>query len=98
MKLIALVLVFVSIMFSFAFSANAAVTCRDFNGHEVCVLNIQRSAKRYWNYRTTISIDGEKQPTEIYNCRSEYKIQNDGKIVRFKEDGVGNLICKYFKK
>lgn len=97
MKLIALVLVSLSIMFSFAFPANA-VTCRDFNGHEVCVLNIQRSAKRYWNYRTTISIDGEKQPTEIYNCRSEYKIQNDGKIVRFKEDGVGNLICKYFKK
>ena len=98
MKLIALVLVSLSIMFSFAFPANAAITCRDFNGHEVCILNIKRSAKRYWNYRTTISIDGEKQPTEVYNCRSEYKIQNNGKLVRFKEDGVGNLKCQYFKK
>ena len=98
MKLIASVLVSLSIMFSFAFPANAAVTCRDFNGHEVCVLNIRRSPKRYWNYKTTISIDGEKQPTDIYNCRSEYKIQNDGKIVKFKEDGVGNLVCKHFKK
>ncbi|WP_414624248.1 hypothetical protein [Calothrix sp. CCY 0018] len=98
MKLIALVLVSLSIMFSLAFPANAAISCRDFNGHEICVLNINRSAKRYWNYRTTISIDGEKQPTEVYNCRSEYKIQNDGKIVKFKEDGVGNLVCQYFKK
>ncbi len=98
MKLIASVLVTLSIMFSFALPANAAISCREFNGHEVCVLNIQRSAKRYWNYRTTISIDGKKQPREVYNCRSEYKIQNDGKIVKFKEDGVGNLVCKYFKK
>ncbi|MBF2013897.1 MAG: hypothetical protein IGS23_01530 [Rivularia sp. T60_A2020_040] len=98
MKLIALILLLLIITFSLAFPANAAVTCKDFNGHEVCILDIKRSAKRYWNYRTTISIDGEKQPSEIYNCRGEFKIQNDGKIVRFGEDGVGNLICKFFKK
>ncbi|MEO1429255.1 MAG: hypothetical protein AAFS12_06410 [Cyanobacteria bacterium J06632_19] len=98
MKLIALVLISLNIIFSFAFPANAAPTCRDFNGHEVCILNIKRSAKRYWNYRTTISIDGKKQPTEIYNCRGEFKIQKNGKIVRFGEDGVGNLICQFFKK
>ena len=97
MRLIALVLLLLSMTFSFALPAKA-VTCSDYNGHEICILNIKRSAKRYWNYRTTISIDGKKQPREIYNCRSEYKIQQNGKIVRFKEDGVGNLICKFFKK
>ena len=98
MKLIALVLLLLSMTVSFALPANAAVTCRDYDGHEVCILNIKRSAKRYWNYRTTISIDGKKQPTEIYYCRGKFKIQNNGKIVRFEEDGVGNLICKFFKK
>ena len=98
MRLIALALLLLSITFSFAFPAEAAITCREYDGHEVCVLNIKRSAKRYWNYRTTISIDGKKQPTEIYNCRGEFKISKNGKIVRFEEDGVGNLICKYFKK
>lgn len=97
MKLIALIILLLSMTFSFAFPANAA-TCSDYNGHEICILDIKRSAKRYWNYRTTISIDGEKQPTEIYNCRGEFKIQKNGKIVRFGEDGVGNLICKFFKK
>ena len=98
MKLIALVLALLSMMFSFASPANAAITCREYNGHEICVLKIKRSAKRYWNYRTTISIDGKKQPTEIYNCRGEFKIQKNGKIVRFEEDRVGNLICKFFNK
>ncbi len=98
MKLIALVVLSLSMTFSFAFPANAAITCRDYNGHEICILKINRSAKRYWNYRTTISIDGKKQPTEIYNCRGEFKIQKNGKIVNFEEDGVGNLICRYFKK
>ncbi|MEA5598390.1 hypothetical protein [Rivularia sp. UHCC 0363] len=84
--------------FSFAFPANAAITCRDYNGHEICVLDIKRSAKRYWNYRTTISIDGKKQPEEIYNCRGEFKIQNNGKIVPFGEDDPGNLVCQFYKK
>ena len=98
MKIFDSVMVLIIFMFSFNFPANAAITCQDFNGHEICVLNIKRSAKRYWNYRTTISIDGKKQPTEIYYCRSEFIIHNDGKLVRFKEDGVGNLICKYFMR
>ncbi len=98
MKLTASLLISLSIVFSFNFPANAAITCRDYSGHEICILNIKRSAKRYWNYRTTISIDGKKQPTEIYNCRGKFKIQKNGKIVRFGENGVGNFICRSFKK
>ncbi|MGB3650008.1 MAG: hypothetical protein WBA41_02195 [Rivularia sp. (in: cyanobacteria)] len=97
MKLIALLLVSLSIMFSFALPANAE-TCSDYNGHEVCIINLRRSAKRYWTYRATISIDGKKLPREIYNCRGEFRIQKNGKIVPFKEDGVGNLVCQFYKK
>lgn len=72
--------------------------CSNYNGHEICILNIKRSAKRYWNYRVEISVDGEKKPVEVYNCRGRFKIQGNGKIVPFGENNPGQLICKYFKK
>ncbi len=73
-------------------------TCKNYDGHEICILNIQRSAKRYWNYRVAISVDGEKKPVEVYNCRGRFKIQRNGKIVPFGENDPGKFICKYFKK
>lgn len=101
MKFIALL---ISIHFLFggipvfgAFPAKDSM-CSNYNGHEICILKIQRSAKRYWNYKVAISVDGEKKPVEIYNCRGRFKIQKNGKIVPFGDNNPGKLICKYFKK
>ncbi|MDJ0695908.1 hypothetical protein [Mastigocoleus sp. MO_188.B34] len=82
----------------FGIIPNKDAMCSNHDGHEICILNIQRSAKRYWNYRVAISVDGEKKPVEVYNCRGRFKIQRNGKVVPFEENGAGKLICKYFKK
>ncbi|HAE06182.1 hypothetical protein [Richelia intracellularis] len=71
--------------------------CETINAHKVCIVDLKRSPKRYWNYRVSISIDEEKQPVEIYNCRSQFKIQQDGKIVFFEENSPGKFICRNFK-
>ncbi|MBD2167733.1 hypothetical protein H6G04_25420 [Calothrix membranacea FACHB-236] len=76
----------------------AASVCRNYNGHQICVLSIQRSAKNYWEYRATISVDGVKQPMAVYNCRAQVKILQDGETVPFTPQDPGNLICNFFKK
>ena len=95
MKIIALMLLLLQ-FFCFALPAQAA-RCQNFDGHKICIISLKRSPKRYWNYRAAISIDGKKKPVEIYNCRSNFKIQNNGKIVSFTENGPGQFVCKNFK-
>lgn len=69
--------------------------CRLFNGHQVCVNSIRRSAKSYWEYRTIVSVDGVKQPLELYNCRDRNRIlASDGSIVPFLTGKTGDWICQ----
>ena len=72
--------------------------CRNSNDHSICVLSIKRSAKNYWEYRVVISIDGKKQPLEVYNCRKRIKINRQGDIVTFQANDPGEIICSFFKK
>jgi hypothetical protein len=82
---------------SVALPALASV-CRNYNGHRICILSIQRSAKNYWEYRAAVSVDDIKTPIEVYNCRSHVKIQQDGTVVAFSDKDPGDLICSFFKK
>ena len=75
-----------------------AATCRNMGGHSICISIIKRSAKYYWEYRAAISIDGQRQPIEIYNCRDRTKISKDRNVVPFADDGVGEFICGLFSK
>ncbi len=69
--------------------------CRLFNGHQVCVNSIRRSARSYWEYRTVVSIDGVKQPLELYNCRDRNRIlASDGSLVPFLNGKAGDWICQ----
>lgn len=69
--------------------------CRLFNGHQVCIDSIRRSAKSYWEYRTVVSIDGVKQPLELYNCRDRNRIlARDGSIVPFLSGKTGDWVCQ----
>jgi len=70
--------------------------CRTIKEHNICILSIKRSAKYYWRYRVAVSIDGEKRPVEIYNCRDRTRIRHDGVVVSFEPDGAGKLICSFF--
>uniref|UniRef100_UPI0030D77BE3 hypothetical protein n=1 Tax=Calothrix sp. NIES-2098 TaxID=1954171 RepID=UPI0030D77BE3 len=83
--------------FSVALPAAASV-CRNYNGHHVCILSIQRSAKNYWEYKASFSVDDVKTPIEVYNCRSRVKIQKNGTVVPFGDKDPGELICNFFKK
>jgi hypothetical protein len=95
MKFIALILLSLQI---FATKLPAqAYRCEALNEHEICIVSLQRDSKRYWNYQVAISIDGEKQPVEIYNCRSQFKIQTNGKIVPFADNSPGQFICRNFQ-
>lgn len=94
-----IILIF-SLIFTLFFAVvNPAIAsfCHQINGHLICIVSIERSAKNYWEYRTVISVDGIEKPREIYNCRNQTKTQNNGKIVSFESDGVGELICRILK-
>ena len=91
------VLLVLILSFSVALPAAASV-CRNYDGHRICILSIQRSAKNYWEYKASVSVDDVKEPTKVYNCRSQVKILKDGTIVPFGDKDPGELICRFFKK
>lgn len=74
-----------------------ASLCRIIQGHTICLLSLQRSAKYFWEYRAVVEIDGEKRPLEVYNCRDRVRVRKDGKVVAFETNGPGELICSFFK-
>ncbi len=81
--------------FSVALPALASV-CRNYNGHQICILSISRSAKNYWEYRAIASVDGVKRPIEVYNCRKQVKVQQDGTVLPFEQKSPGEMICSFF--
>lgn len=97
MKYIVLVLLLLILSFSLALSANASV-CRNYDGHQICILSIKRSAKKYWEYRASVSIDGVKTPIEVYNCRDRIKIQKDGTTLLFQPQAPEEMICSFFQQ
>ncbi|MFH7026068.1 MAG: hypothetical protein ACHBN1_11850 [Heteroscytonema crispum UTEX LB 1556] len=95
-KYLALLVIF-TLCFSVALPAEAFV-CRNYSDRQICIFDIKRSAKNYWEYRAIISVDGVKRPIEIYNCRDRVKIESDGTISPFANNDPGELICSFFKK
>ncbi len=79
------------------FSAFPSV-CRHYSEHLICILSINRSAKNYWEYKAAVSVDGVKNPIEVYNCRERVKVKRDGIIVSFEHHDPGEMICSFFKK
>ncbi|MBE9056467.1 MULTISPECIES: hypothetical protein [Sphaerospermopsis] len=84
---------------SFSFTSPALATvCRNYQGQEICILSIKRSAKKYWEYRASVSINGKKTPMEVYNCRGKFKVNKDGNVTQFKGNSPGEMICSFFNK
>lgn len=93
--IVLLALPFAVWLLNFATTQAQAQTCRTFNGHQTCALSIRRSAARYWEYRTVVSIDGVKQPLELYNCRDRTRaLASDGSLVPFLTGKTGDWICQ----
>ncbi len=88
------------LILSVAHPAFASV-CRNYDGydglrHQICILSIKRSAKNYWEYRATVSVDKVKRPTEVYNCRERVKVQEGVTILPFEQKDPGEMICSFF--
>ena len=96
MKYVAVVLLLI-LPFSVALTADAAV-CRNFDSHQICILSIKRSAKNYWEYTASVSVDNIKTPTQVYNCRDRVKIQPNKTVVPFGQKDPSELICSFFKR
>jgi hypothetical protein len=86
---------FVILCFSVVNPAFASV-CRNYNSHQICILSISRSAKNYWEYKATVSVDGVKRPSQVYNCRERVKVQQGGTILPFEQKDPGEMICSFF--
>jgi hypothetical protein len=80
-----------------ALPAEASV-CRNYQGREICIVDIKRSAKNYWEYRVILGVDGVKQPLEIYNCRDRTTVKQDGTFLAFGQNNPGEIVCRFFKK
>lgn len=82
--------------------AAAAVLCKTValnnQPQQVCILKITRSAKQYWEYRASASVDGKTRPTEVYDCRQRVRIRQDGKRILIDQDAVGTIICQFFDR
>jgi hypothetical protein len=83
--------------FCAALPAEASV-CRNYQGREICIVDIKRSAKNYWEYRVILSVDGVKQPLEVYNCRSRSTVKQDGTVLPFGQNNPGEFVCRFFNK
>lgn len=80
-----------------ALPAEASV-CRNYQGREICIVDIKRSAKNYWEYRVILGVDGVTQPLEVYNCRDRTTVKQDGTVLAFGQNNPGEFVCRFFKK
>lgn len=74
-----------------------AKNCYDFQEHTICIINIERSAKYYWQYKVDLSIDEDKQQRTIYDCRQQTKRVKNRDFISFKSGDVGYFICSLFQ-
>jgi hypothetical protein len=91
-QIIAVLLGFTLFLLS-ALPAEAAL-CRRTAERTLCIMEIKRSAKNFWEYRAIVSVDGKTRPIELYNCRDLVRVRADGRVVPFTESGAGELICR----
>lgn len=75
-----------------------AAYCRTVENHDICILDIQRSAKNYWEYRARVSVDGVARPLAVYDCRDRVLIRSDGSRVPFRTDITGAVVCTLFRR
>ena len=72
--------------------------CRRADGHQICIVDIKRSAKNYWQYQATASVDGIEKPTASYDCRERSITDLDGNQSLFRSRLDSQLICSLYRR
>jgi hypothetical protein len=91
-------LVFGLSLTGFARPVEAAVHCRTLKDKPVCIEWIKRSAKRYWEYKATVSIAGVKKPAAVYDCLSRVIVEPDDTAIAFGKNDPGAVVCDLFRE
>jgi hypothetical protein len=73
-----------------------AMSCRSLNGELVCIQSLQRSAKKYWEYRVQLKVNGLSQPVEIYDCRNQLRRSPQGQWQDFSHPKIDAFACSLF--
>jgi hypothetical protein len=88
-------LIAICLVLGMAFPVEAS-TCKNYRDRQICILDIKRSAKYPWEYRVVLSVDNDKRPREVYDCRDRVRVKSDGYLVPFSRDEAGDFICSFF--
>ncbi|WP_373542802.1 hypothetical protein [Chamaesiphon sp.] len=71
--------------------------CRQVESQRICILDIKRSAKNYWQYQAMVSIDGIAQPSASYDCRDRLITDPDGNLSSFRSRKDGKIVCSLYR-
>jgi hypothetical protein len=71
--------------------------CKSIANQKVCILRIDRSAKKYWEYQVQLSVNRVAQPVAIYNCLENWWLQPDGQWQKFANESVPAVACSLFR-
>lgn len=93
-----IVVVVLWVAIAFPLPSAQALPCRSIDRHQVCIEQIKRSAKNYWEYRVVVRVDGVKQPPEVYNCRDRTHTSKNGHPQSFETQDIGAVICRLFQR
>jgi hypothetical protein len=72
--------------------------CRQVDGHRICIVRIERSAKNYWQYQAMASVDGVEQSVASYDCRERLITDPDGNMSSFRSRKDGNIVCSLYRR
>jgi hypothetical protein len=75
-----------------------AAFCRQIEGHQICILKIDRSAKNYWQYQALVSVDGIEKPAASYDCRDRLITDLDGNLSSFRSRIDGRIVCSLYRR
>ena len=71
--------------------------CRQVGTQRICILEIERSAKNYWQYQAMVSIDGIAKPAASYDCRAQLITEPDGNTSLFRSRKDGKIVCSLYR-
>lgn len=74
-----------------------AENCFQVEGHTLCIVSLQRSAKRYWEYWVRVSIDHERPIKVAINCRGTNPAPTDGASLLLQSDDLIDEVCQLYR-
>jgi hypothetical protein len=75
-----------------------AAFCRQLEGHQICIIDIKRSAKNYWQYQAVVSNDGIESPPASYDCRERLITDLAGNLSSFRSRKDAQFVCSLYRR